>query len=82
MPKEKSFALLVIASFVIVVLMPFARALARGDNETAAAAASVVVAQPAAAPSGPLNAGRVDALSLLVVGGCLLGLGGVLRRGA
>jgi hypothetical protein len=81
MPKEHSFALAVIASFVIVVLMPFARALARGDNE-AAAAAAVVVEQPAAAASGPLDHGRVDALSLLVVGACLLGLGGVLRRAA
>jgi hypothetical protein len=80
MLKPKSFALLVIASFVVVVLMPFARALARGDNETAAAAASVVVPQPAA--TTPFHRGRVDELSLIVVGACLLGLGGVLRRAA
>jgi hypothetical protein len=80
MLKQKSFALAVIASFVVVVLMPFARALARGDNETAAAAASVLVAQPATA--GPFDHGHVDELSLLVVGACLLGLGGVLRRAA
>jgi hypothetical protein len=82
MPKEKSFALVVIASFVIVVLMPFARALARGDNETAAAAASVAVAQPAATVSVLAGHGRVDELAMLVVGACLLGLGGVLRRAA
>jgi hypothetical protein len=82
MPKEKSFALAVIASFVIIVLMPFVRALARGDNETAAAAGYTIVAPATAHQSGLGGFGRADELSMLVVGACLLGLGGVLRRAA
>ena len=82
MPKEHSIALAVIASFVIIVLMPFARALTRGDNETAAAAAAVVTVAPASQGSRLVGHDRADELSMLVVGACLLGLGGVLRRAA
>lgn len=83
MAKEKSFTLVVIASFVIAVLMPFARSLERGNNDTAAAAASVLIASPRGAHE-PGRGGHdsVDELSMLVVGACLLGLGGVLRRAA
>jgi hypothetical protein len=83
MAKEKSFTLVVIASFVIAALMPFARALARDDNETAAAAGYAVITHPAGAHEpGRGGHDRVDQLSMLVVGACLVGLGGVLRRAA
>ena len=83
MPKEKPFTLVLIASFVIAVLMPFVRALARGDNETAAAAAFGAVARPRIVHTSALaEHDSADELSMLVVGACLLGLGGVLRRAA
>jgi hypothetical protein len=82
MPKEKSFTLVVIASFVIVVLMPFARALTRSDNENAAAAGYTILTPAPAHQSGLAGSGRADEVSMLVVGACLLGLGGVLRRAA
>ena len=71
MAKEKSFTLVVIASFVIAVLMPFARSLERGNNDTAAAAASVLIASPRGAHE-PGRGGHdsVDELSMLVVGAC------------
>jgi hypothetical protein len=81
MAKEKSFTLVVIASFVIAVLMPFVRTLARGDNETAVAAGYTVNVAGTHEPGRSAH-DRVDELSMLVVGACLLGLGGVLRRAA
>ena len=76
-PHENSYTLVIVVSFVIAVLMPFARALATGDTEVAAAYATT-----AAAPAGhrALPRGGADELSLLVVGAFLLGLGSVLRR--
>jgi uncharacterized membrane protein YedE/YeeE len=68
----------IIVSLVIAVVMPFVRALATGDTDVAAAYAAVA---PSAVPAGSLPRGNgSDELSLLVVGGFLLGLGSVLRR--
>jgi len=76
---ERSYLQVIIVSLVIAVVMPFVRALATGDTDVAAAYAAVA---PAAVPAGaslPRGNGS-DELSLLVVGGFLLGLGSVLRR--
>jgi hypothetical protein len=72
---EKSYTLVIIASFLIALLMPFVRAVASGDNEVAAFAA----AQPAPAPTLS-GASGADEVSMLAVGAFLLGLGSVLRR--
>lgn len=75
---ENSYTLVIVAAFVIAVLMPFARALATGDTEVAAA---YTTAAPAPSAShAALPQGGADELSLLVVGAFLLGLGSVLRR--
>jgi uncharacterized membrane protein YedE/YeeE len=76
---EKSYALVIVVSFVIALLVPFVRALATGDTDVAAAYATV--ASASASPSASLPRGSSsDELSLLVVGAFLLGLGSVLRR--
>jgi uncharacterized membrane protein YedE/YeeE len=76
---ERSYAQVIIVSLVIAVLVPFVRALATGDVDVAAAYASVSPSPVAAQASMPRGNGS-DELSLLVVGGFLLGLGSVLRR--
>jgi hypothetical protein len=76
---EKSYTLVIVASLVIAVLMPFVRALATGDTDVAAAYATVTPASVSASTSLPRGNGS-DELSLLVVGAFLLGLGSVLRR--
>jgi hypothetical protein len=76
--ETSSYTLVIVASFVIAVLMPFVRAVATG--ETVAAAYATVAPAPVTA-TATLAAGRgSDELSLLVVGVFLLGLGSVLRR--
>ena len=56
-------------------MTPFVRAVASGDNEVAAFAASQ------SAPSAALSrASGADEVSMLAVGAFLLGLGSVLRR--
>jgi uncharacterized membrane protein YedE/YeeE len=81
MPREKSFTLVLVASLVIAIVIPFVRALTRGDD--AAAAAAHVVLHPHA-PQAVVIGGRdgSDELSMLAVGAFLLGLGVVLRRAA
>ena len=79
-PRENSYTLVIIVSFVIAVLMPFVRVVATGETEAAAAYASAVPVVTAGHP--PLPSGGADELSLLVVGVFLLGLGSVLRRAA
>lgn len=76
-PREKSFTLVIVVSFVVAVLMPFARAAATGDTKVAAAYAA-----PAAdAPAHPaLGRSGAETVSLLAVGAFLLGLGSLLRR--
>jgi len=75
---QKSYTLVIVASLVIAVLMPFVRALATGDTDVAAAYATVA---PASVSNTSLPRGNSsDELSLLVVGAFLLGLGSVLRR--
>jgi hypothetical protein len=80
MPREKSFALVIVASVTIAVLIPFVRAVARGDE--AAAAAAHVSTSPSRAPHEAVIGVRdgSDELSMLAVGAFLLGLGVVLRR--
>ena len=79
MPREKPFALVIVASLIIAVLIPFVRALARGDD--AAAAAAHVSRQPRTTHEAVLAArDGSDELSMLAVGAFLLGLGVVLRR--
>ena len=79
MPREKSFTLVIIASLIIAVLIPFVRALARGDD--AAAAAAHVSMHPRTTHEAVLGArDGSDELSMLAVGAFLLGLGVVLRR--
>ena len=79
-PYEKSYTLVIAVSFVIAVMMPFVRAVARGENEVAAAAYATVPPGSASTPS-PLGGADVsDDFSLLAVGAFLLGLGFVLRR--
>jgi hypothetical protein len=78
MPREKSYTLVILAAFVIAVLMPFVRALARGDNEVRASAAYTVASAHVGTPS--LVRDGSDELSMLAVGAFLLGLGVVLRR--
>jgi hypothetical protein len=73
-PRENSYTLVIVVSFVIAVMMPFVRAVATGDTEVAAA---YTFSAPAA---GALASGGADEVSLLVVGAFLLGLGSVLRR--
>ena len=79
MSREKSFTLVIVASLIIAVLIPFVRAIARGDD--AEAAASHVALHPRA-PQAAVLGGRdtSDELSMLAVGAFLLGLGVVLRR--
>ena len=79
MPREKSFTLVIVAALIIAVLIPFVRALARGDD---AAAAASQVAVHARAPHEAALGRRdgSDELSMLAVGAFLLGLGVVLRR--
>jgi hypothetical protein len=81
MPREKSYTLVILAALVIAVLMPFARALARGDNEVRASAAYSVSPAHAGTPASLVRGGS-DELSMLAVGAFLLGLGVVLRRAA
>jgi hypothetical protein len=76
---ERSYAQVIILALVIAVLVPFVRALATGDVDVAAAYASVSPSSMPAQASMPHGNGS-DELSLLVVGGFLLGLGSVLRR--
>jgi hypothetical protein len=92
MPKDKfldkpfekstasSYTLVIVACFVIAVLMPFANALTRGDNEVAVAASYARVARAAGPTSSPLVHDLPDQFSMLVAGAFLLGLGVVLRR--
>jgi len=77
--KEKSYTLVIVASFVIAVMMPFVRAVATGETNVAAAYATVAPG-PLAATSALTHGHGSDQLSLLVVGAFLLGLGSVLRR--
>ncbi len=77
--SEKSYTLVIVVSFVIAVLMPFARALSTGDTDVAAAYATVAPAHVSGAPALHRGNGS-DEVSLLVVGVFLLGLGSVLRR--
>lgn len=79
MPREKSFAIVIVASVAIAVLIPFVRAVARGDE---AAAAAAHVTTHARAPHEAVIGARdgSDELSMLAVGAFLLGLGVVLRR--
>jgi hypothetical protein len=79
MPREKSYALVIVAALVIAVLMPFARALARGDNEVPVAAGYTVASAHVGSPPSLARNGS-DELSMFVVGAFLLGLGVVLRR--
>ena len=76
---ERSYVQVIIVSLVIAALVPFVRALATGDVDVAAAYASVSPSPVPAQASMPRGNGS-DELSLLVVGGFLLGLGSVLRR--
>ena len=81
MPREKSFTLVIVATLIIAVFIPFVRALARGDE--AAAAAAHVSLHPRATHEAVLGArDNSDELSLLAVGAFLLGLGVLLRRAA
>ena len=81
MPREKSFTLVILASLIIAVLIPFVRTLARGDD--AAAAAAHVSMHPRTTHEAVLGArDSSDELSMLAVGAFLLGLGVVLRRAA
>ena len=77
--SDRSYAQVLIVSLVIAVVMPFVRALATGDTDVAAAYAAVAPSAVHAGTSLPRGNGS-DELSLLVVGGFLLGLGSVLRR--
>ena len=78
-PKEKSYTLVIVVSFVIAVMMPFVRAVATGETNVAAAYATVAPTRVSA--SSALTRGNgSDELSLLVVGVFLLGMGSVLRR--
>ena len=81
MPREKSFTLVIVASVFIAIVIPFVRALARGDD--AAAAAAHITMRPHTAQAVVIG-GRdgSDELSMLAVGAFLLGLGVVLRRAA
>ena len=72
---EKSYTLVIIASLLIALLMPFVRAVASGDTTVSAFAA----AQTAPSPTLP-GASGADEVSMLAVGAFLLGLGSVLRR--
>jgi hypothetical protein len=76
-PHESSYALVIVVSFVIALLMPFVRAAATGETSVAAAYASVA---PSVTTSALAAGHGADQLSLLVVGAFLLGLGSVLRR--
>lgn len=76
-PRESSYTLVIVVSFLIAVMMPFVRAVATGDTEVAAAYA---IGAPATAGHGALPSGGANDVSLLVVGVFLLGLGSVLRR--
>jgi hypothetical protein len=74
-PYETSYTLVIIASLVIALVMPFVRAVARGDHEVSVFAAAHT------ASASPLNrADGADEVSMLAVGAFLLGLGFVLRR--
>jgi hypothetical protein len=77
--REKSYTLVIVASFVIAVMMPFVRAVATGETNVAAAYATVAPA-PVSATSALTRGHGSDELSLFVVGAFLLGLGSVLRR--
>jgi hypothetical protein len=78
-PFEKSYTLVIVACFVIVVLMPFVNALTRGDSEVAVAASYAPAAHSRVAAQA--NAASVtDELSIVAFGAFLLGLGVVLRR--
>ena len=79
-PFEKSYTLVIVACFVIAVLMPFANALTRGDNEVAVAASYATVARAQVPAASPLAAEMADRLSIVAFGAFLLGLGVVLRR--
>jgi hypothetical protein len=70
---EKSYALAIVASLVIALLITFVRAAASGDTEVSAFAAA------STAPASTLTRGA-DEVSMLAVGAFLLGLGSVLRR--
>jgi uncharacterized membrane protein YedE/YeeE len=77
--SDRSYVQVIFVSLVIAVLVPFVRALATGDTDVAAAYAAVVPSPMSA--GAPLHRSNgSDELSLLVVGGFLLGLGSVLRR--
>ena len=78
-PYEKSYTLVIVASFVIAVMMPFVRAVATGETNVAAAYATVAPT-PVSSASALTRGHGSDQLSLLVVGAFLLGLGSVLRR--
>jgi hypothetical protein len=72
---EKSYALAIVASLVIALLITFVRAAASGDTEVSAFAAA------STAPASTLTrASGADEVSMLAVGAFLLGLGTVLRR--
>jgi hypothetical protein len=79
-PRENSYTLVIIVSFVIAVLMPFVRVVATGETQAAAAYSPTLPVVAAGHP--PLPSAGADELSLLVVGVFLLGLGSVLRRAA
>jgi hypothetical protein len=79
-PFEKSYTLVIVASLVVAVLMPFVNALTRGDNEVAIAASYASVAQAPLSSPAPHAANMADELSMVGFGAFLLGLGVVLRR--
>jgi hypothetical protein len=72
---EKSYTLVILASLVIALVMPFVRAVASGDNEVSAFAAARTTSAPAL-----YRADGADEVSMLAVGAFLLGHGSVLRR--
>jgi hypothetical protein len=77
---EKSYTLVIAASLLIAVIMPFVRALAHNDGELRAAASYVSAAHAPVAATSTLAGGGSDEVSMVAVGAFLLGLGFVLRR--
>jgi hypothetical protein len=56
-PRENSYTLVIVVSFVIAVLMPFVRVVATGETEVAAAYSAAVPVVSAGHP--PLGLGSV-----------------------